>query len=134
MSRFRWHSIETLAHVRCNKSQCSPPCPVRLRGPATTITPSITSRFCCSDLDRAPAALLAAPPTKLLISLEQMQRAFWEKTAHGQGILHQLEHAPFEPTLQSRRALQTAPYGNRWAGGCCGQPRISTHLHTAPTS
>ncbi|KAL4434347.1 hypothetical protein ABPG75_000788 [Micractinium tetrahymenae] len=65
-----------------------------------------------TEADRAPAALLAAPPTKLLVSLEQMQRAFWEQTAYGQGILHQLEHAPFEPTPQSRRAVQTAPYGN----------------------
>lgn len=65
-----------------------------------------------TEADRAPAALLAAPPGKLLISLEQMQRAFWEQTAYGRGILHQLEHAPFETSPQSRRALQTAPYGN----------------------
>lgn len=88
---------------------------------------------CSAEEDRAPAALLAAPPTKLLISLEQMQQAFWEQTAYGRGMLHQLEHTPVEPTPESRRAVQTAPYGNRWgareglrrAAPCRGKDRLA---------
>lgn len=89
--------------------------------PTVPCVPLVPASVRSSEADRAPAALLAAPPGKLLISLEQMQRAFWEQTAYGRGILHQLEHAPFETSPQSRRALQTAPYGNRCAltGSAC---------------
>jgi len=67
-----------------------------------------------AEADRAPAALLAAPPTRLLTDVEEMQNVFWSGTAYGQAMLRQLEHAPSQPTKQSARAVQTAPYGNRW--------------------
>jgi hypothetical protein len=62
--------------------------------------------------DRAPAALLAGPPTRLLTSVEEMQRMFWGDTLAGQATLHQLANAPFQRTPTSDRAVQRAPYGN----------------------
>ena len=43
-----------------------------------------------AEEDRAPQALLAAPPTQLLMGVEDMQRAFWQGTDQGRGMLHQV--------------------------------------------
>ena len=43
-----------------------------------------------AEEDRAPQALLAAPPSQLLMGVEEMQRAFWEGTDQGRGMLHQV--------------------------------------------
>lgn len=85
-----------------------------------------STRFCrclpwpptpaAAEADRTPAALLAAPPSELLMGVEAMQAAFWEGSAAGRAMLHGLQHAPFERSEASARAVQTAPYGNR-----CGQ-------------
>ncbi len=43
-----------------------------------------------AEEDRAPQALLAAPPSQLLMGVEEMQRAFWEGTDQGRAMLHQV--------------------------------------------
>lgn len=58
-----------------------------------------------AEEDRAPQALLAAPPTQLLMGVEDMQRAFWQGTDQGRGMLHQ---------VRGEAGLQAAW---RWAGG-----------------
>lgn len=76
-------------------------------------SPALLAQHGLTDSDRAPAALLEAPPTELLMGVEDMQHAFWEGTEGGRAMLRQLEHQPFQRSETAARAVQTAPYGNR---------------------
>jgi ABC-type multidrug transport system ATPase subunit len=53
-------------------------------------SPDLLQKHGLAEEDRAPQALLAAPPSELLMGVEDMQHAFWEGTGQGRGMLHQV--------------------------------------------
>lgn len=83
-----------------------------------TASPAPAARWHYAEEDRAPQALLAAPPTQLLTSVEEMQRVFWEETDQGHGMLHQV------PRLQLHVS---------WMGGrlSLARKRLVGHLAAA---
>lgn len=67
-----------------------------------------------TEEDRAPAKLLAKPPTQLLTPVEELCDAFWSGSEWGKGQVRQLEQQPFDPSTGSRSALTKQRYANGW--------------------
>ena len=67
-----------------------------------------------TEADRTPAVLLAAPPTHMLVSVEEMHAAFWQRSTWGQAILLQLEKQPFDRSKGPPGAVQTTAFGTSW--------------------
>ena len=65
-----------------------------------------------TEADRTPAVLLAAPPTHMLVSVEEMHAAFWQRSTWGQAILLQLEKQPFDRSKGPPGAVQTTAFGD----------------------
>lgn len=58
---------------------------------------------------RDPTKMLADPPKKLLVPLEDFETAFWQSN-YGQTMRHQLDHAPVEAARTNPTALSRTRY------------------------
>lgn len=83
-------------------------------GQLSYAAPALLAQNCLTEADRAPARLLEAPPTALLMEVEQMSTAFWADSKSGQAMLEALEKQPFDRAAGSKFALQHTRYANAW--------------------
>lgn len=75
-------------------------------------TPSLLGRLGLAPSERDPAAILAAPPTQLLVPLGAMRDQFWLRSSWGVKMLCQLEQEPFDPDTGPPGALYHDHFAN----------------------
>ena len=66
-----------------------------------------------TEENRAFEKLVAAPPTDLLVPIDEMKRAFWETTEFGKSMMLQLEHHPYDKANGNPHSLARSPYARR---------------------
>ena len=83
-------------------------------GQLTYATADLLARSGVPAQLREPARLLARPPTRLLVPLEAVSEAFWERSEPGRAMRAALDAPPPDAATAHPGALATARYAKPW--------------------